>query len=95
MDTQKSMVRHSIAIDDVTFLLAQEQDVPALKTAIEGAAGTSGTFVNFTVVGDRGVSVLVTGTSRVVIAEETVAFDARDTGDIEALFGDFFDIPME
>lgn len=87
------MVRVSATIDDATFELAQDQDVGELKSRIEEAAATTGRFVDFTVVGNREASVLITSRTRVSISSETVFFDPRDTGDTDDPFGGFLDYP--
>jgi hypothetical protein len=85
------MQRTELTIDGRAFFLAQGQDPHELQRRIEAAAGTTGTFVTFTVVGNREVSVLITQRSRVVFTVETVQFDPRDTGDADFPFGGFYD----
>ena len=77
-DLPGTMVRVSATIDDATFELAQGQDIVELKRRIEEAAATTGRFVEFTVIGDCDASVLITASSRVSIASETVYVDPRD-----------------
>nr|WP_314841500.1 hypothetical protein [uncultured Microbacterium sp.] len=91
MSDVKTMERTEVVIDGVTALLAQEQDIDDLKRRIEAAAGTTGTFVEFTVVGNRAMSVLITPTSSVSITVATVEFDERDSGDENFPFGGFYD----
>lgn len=88
----QTMVQTEVRIDGDPALLAQGQDVEELKRRFAAAAATPGTFVDFVVVGNRSISVLVTGRSRIVITVATVQFDPRDTGDEEAPYGGFFDI---
>jgi regulator of extracellular matrix RemA (YlzA/DUF370 family) len=85
------MVRTSIAFGEAVYLLAQAPDFADLKAKITAAARAGGEFVDFVVVGNRTVSVLVTGRDRVVLSEETIPFDPRDTGDTSYPFGTFFD----
>jgi len=87
-----TMTRTQVAVNDVGFLLAQGQDVEELKTRIEAAAQEGGRFVDFVVVGNRVVSVLVSLATHVVISVGTVDFDPRDTGDDTAPFGGAFDM---
>ncbi|MFG6445493.1 hypothetical protein ACFXP7_09200 [Microbacterium sp. P06] len=87
----KTMVRISIALGDVTYLLAQSEDHEALKRQIETAVRAGGAFVDFVEVGNRTVSALITGSERVILTVETVPFDERDTGDVDYPFGAFFD----
>jgi hypothetical protein len=86
------MVRTQVMVDDRGFFLAQGQDVDGLKERIESAGRTGPRFVEFIVVGNRAVNVLVTATSRVVISVDTVQFDDRDTGDDTSPFGGMFDL---
>jgi hypothetical protein len=85
------MVRTEVAINDTPFLMAQGQDLDDLKHRIEIASQPGGRFVDFVVVGNREVSVLITAHTRVVVSIETVHFDPRDTGDHEQPFGGMFD----
>jgi hypothetical protein len=77
------------------YLLAQGQDLESLKRRIEEGAQSGGRFVEFTVVGNREVSVLVTSRTRVVFSVETVLFDGRDSGDHAEPFGGFFDLDYD
>ena len=87
-----TMVRTQLAVNDVGFFLAQGQDVPDLKRRIEFAAQAGGRFVDFVVVGNRSVSVLISSSSQIVISVETVEFDARDNGDDTVPFSGAFDM---
>lgn len=92
MAEQTTMIQTELLADGVTYPLAQDQDLDELKRRIEDATATPGTFVDFVVVGNRRVSVLVTPHSKVTIAVATVLFDPRDTGDVEFPFGGHFDL---
>ncbi|MDN3310637.1 hypothetical protein QWJ90_06815 [Microbacterium oryzae] len=83
MSALQTMVQSDITFDAATFLLAQNQDIQDLKHRIESAVHEGGRFVEFTVVGNRAVSVLVGPTTRVTVSLETVEYDPRDTGDEE------------
>jgi len=85
------MVQTRIAVDEASFLLAQGQDLPELRSRIEEAVHAGGRFVSFVVVGNREVSVLFTPHSRVALSVETVQDDPRDTGDADDPYGGFFD----
>ncbi|KAA9085556.1 hypothetical protein F6B42_12245 [Microbacterium radiodurans] len=89
--TQSTMVRSSIAIDDSVFPLAQGDVVDELVLKIEDAVRLGGRFVRFTVVGNRTVRALITPHSRVIISVEAVQFDPRDDGDLDRPFGTHFD----
>lgn len=92
MSEIQTMVRTQVAVNGVGYFLAQGQDLEGLKATIESAAGSSGRFVSFVVVGNRSVSVLVSATTQVVISVETVQHDPRDTGDDESPYGGEFDL---
>ncbi|CAH0193578.1 hypothetical protein SRABI76_01835 [Microbacterium oxydans] len=92
MSEQQTMVRTKVEVNGVGHLLAQDQDVTALKLRLEAAARTSGTFVDFVVVGNRNVSVLVTPHTQIVVSVATVLHDVRDTGDETQPFGGFYDL---
>jgi hypothetical protein len=87
----QTMVRTEVTIDGRAYFLAQGQEPEELQRRIEAAVDSPGAFVSFTVVGNRGVSVLITPRSQVVFTVETVQFDARDTGDSDLPFGGFYD----
>lgn len=86
------MVQTEVTFDGTSFLLSQDQDVGDLRSRIEEAVSGSGTFVDVVVVGNRRVSVLITPRSHVTISVATVAFDARDTGDLEYPYGGYYDV---
>jgi hypothetical protein len=89
------MVRTEVTIDNAPFLLAQDQNIDDLKHRIEVAGRPGGRFVDFVVVGNREVSVLITATSHVVVSVQSVPFDPRDTGDEEQPFGGMFDFDFD
>ncbi|WP_282848297.1 hypothetical protein [Microbacterium oxydans] len=86
------MARTRIALNESEFFLAQGQDAVELRGRIEEAIQTGGGFVEFMVVGNRSVSVLITSVTRVVISVETVELDARDTGDEAVPYGGEYDL---
>lgn len=87
----RTMMRTTVAIGEDRYLLAQGHDLDDLKTRMSAAVRDGGAFVDFVAVGNRTVSVLMTSWIRVVFTVETVQFDSRDTGDVEAPFGTFYD----
>ncbi|MFJ4253789.1 hypothetical protein [Microbacterium sp. NPDC090003] len=95
MDRMRTMERTEILIDGVSAHLAQEQDVGELLQQIETAANGPAAFVEFVVVGNRRVKVLVTPRSQVVISTETVRHDPRDTGNEAFPFGGLYDFDPE
>lgn len=92
MSEMRTMVRTQIAVNDVGFLLAQGHDVDALKHTIESAVRDGPRFVDFVIVGNRSVSVLVSAMTQVVISVDTVQFDHRDNDDESAPFSGSFDL---
>lgn len=92
VETATTMVQTEVSFDGRGFLLAQHQDVRDLRRRIEGAMKTPGTFVDLVVVGDRNLSVLITPRSHVTITVAPVPYDLRDTGDLDAPFGGYYDL---
>ncbi|WP_435749137.1 hypothetical protein [Microbacterium sp. PMB16] len=92
MTEMQTMVRTQVTVNDVGFFLAQGQDIDQLKGEIVSAAQTGGRFVEFVVVGNRSVSVLISTATQVVISVESVQYDHRDTGDDSAPYGGAFDL---
>lgn len=86
------MVRTEIAINGSSVFLAQEQDIDDVKRRMEAAVKSGGAFVDFVVVGNRSVSVLVSAQTQITISVATVGFDPRDTGDEAMPFGGFYDL---
>ena len=92
MTDVQTMVRTEIAINGRSSFLAQGQDVSELKRRIEAAVRTEGAFVDFIVVGNREVSVMVSPHTQMMFSVETVQFDPRDTGDDEMPYGGMYDL---
>lgn len=88
----QTMARTRIALNESEFFLAQGEDAVELRGRIEEAIQTGGGFVEFTVVGNRSVSVLISSVTHVVISVETVDFDPRDTGDSAVPYGGEYDL---
>ena len=88
----QTMVRTEAVINGTSFLMAQGQDLDELKGRIESAVHSGGRFVEFVVVGNREVSVLISAATHMVFSVQTVQFDPRDTGDHEQPFGGMFDL---
>lgn len=76
------MLRHTVTIDNREFLLAQGLDLPALKRRVVASIRAGGGMVDFTVLGNREVSVLIAAGVRVLFQSEQVDEDVRDTGDV-------------
>ena len=64
------MERTTLAIDDIIFVLAADQDIDDLKERVVAAAQSGPAFVDFSTTGGR-VSALIGGRTRVAIATET------------------------
>ncbi|WP_246603400.1 hypothetical protein [Microbacterium marinilacus] len=92
MSDMKTMVRTEISVNGRSYYLAQDQDARSLRAGMEGAVRAGGGFVEFTEVGNRVVSVIVTPASQVVFTTETVQFDERDTGDLGVPYGGLYDL---
>jgi hypothetical protein len=92
MTDMQTMVRTEITVNGRSSLLAQGQDVDDLKRRIEAAMGTPGRFVDFTVVGNRATSALISPHAQVTFTIETVQFDPRDTGNSEEPYGGLYDL---
>lgn len=92
MSDAQTMVQTEVTCDGTSFLLAQDQNIADIRRQVEAAVQTPGAFVDFIVVGNHEVSVLITPRSRVSITVATVAFDSRDTGDLDYPFGGYFDV---
>jgi hypothetical protein len=75
------MLRTSVTVDGQHYALAQGQDIDAIKSAAVDAARAGAGLIDFVVVGNRAVSVLVTPAVRVLFEKREVAADSRDTGD--------------
>lgn len=86
------MTRTEVRVNGEGFLMAQGQDLPSLRREMEEALRDGGRFVDFVVVGNRNVAVLVSPRTEIVITEEDVQYDDRDTGDDDEPFGGFFDL---
>lgn len=92
VEETQTMVRTQVAVDDVGFLLAQGQSIEDIKDHVEQALHGGGGFVDFAVVGNRTMSVLITPSSRVVVSIETVQLDPQDSGDDTVPYGGVFDM---
>ncbi len=88
----QTMERTEVVIDGVSLLLAQEQDLDDLIQRFEAAANGPARFVEFVVVGNRRMRVLITPGARIMISTTSVPYDPRDTGDESAPWGGMFDL---
>jgi hypothetical protein len=66
------------------YFLAGGTDVAALRSGMVEAVRRNGDFIDFTEVGNRAVSVLLSPGVDVILETSEVAEDARDDGDLSA-----------
>ena len=92
MSEMRTIVRTQVTVNDVGFVLAPGQDVDQLKGEIESAARSGPRFVEFDVVGDRTVCILVSAGTPVMITAATVAVDHGGDPDDTAPFGSAYDL---
>ena len=92
MSELRTMVRTQVTVNDVGFILAPGQDVDRLKEEIASAAQSGPRFVEFVVVGDRSVSVLVSVGTPIVISVDNVTVHQGDDDDDTAPFGSAYDL---
>ena len=91
MTDGETMIQTEIVFDGSRCLLAQDQDVEGIRRRIEDATKTGGTFVDMVVVGNKAISVLITPTTQVTISVSNVAYDPRDTGDVDFPYSGYYD----
>ena len=89
MSDVQTVVRTEVDINGRSYFLAQSEDPADVKRRVQEAA--PGTFVDFTVTGNRSVSVLISSGAQIVITTETVAFDPRDDQDAGAPYDGVLD----
>lgn len=94
MTELQTMMRTEVTIDGTGVFLAPGENLDALKQRFEEAAGTAGTFVDFTAVGGRQMSVLISSTSRIVISVARMHSErgGRDYGDDSLPMLDVYDL---
>lgn len=80
MDTDEPEGITRIFIDDKNFALSPQVDIAELKSAIEAAVRTSGTFVEFTVVDGSRVNALIGSPCAVFISESPGAAGGDPSG---------------
>ncbi len=90
----KTMVRVLLSIDHQAYELSQGQDVEEIQEKIKDAVRSGADFVEFSVVGNRRVSTLVTPRTQASLTVATVPFDARDNGDPLAPYGGLYDFDL-
>ncbi len=77
------MQQTTIAINEMQFALAQNSDIDHLKATALAAVQNGAGFLDFTVVGNRVVSVLLPAGTIVIFTTGEVPEDRRDSGDLD------------
>ncbi|MBF4461153.1 MULTISPECIES: hypothetical protein [unclassified Rathayibacter] len=77
------MIRTTVTIEGKTYGLSQGTDVDELKQSATRATQAGGGLVDFVIVGNRHVTVLISTGVPVIFEEVVVADDDRDTGDVQ------------
>jgi hypothetical protein len=80
------MERVTISVNGVSHMLSQGQDIAKIKNDILTTVRGGGGFVNVTVFGNRSLDILVTPGLSLTVESETVDFDPRDDGNLDAHF---------
>jgi hypothetical protein len=82
------MIRTTVTIEGKTYGLSQGTDVDELKQSATRATQAGGGLVDFVIVGNRQVSVLISTGVPVIFEEVVVPDDVRDTGDLQQPWDD-------
>jgi hypothetical protein len=89
------MRQTTILIGTLQYLLAQNGDIDKLKAAVLAAIRSGGDYVDFTVVGNRSISVLIPPGVVVVFQSADVDEDDRDTGDLTSPYDELHFLDQE
>jgi len=85
--------RYTATVGVKSYVLAQGHSIEGLREEMIGAIRAGGDFVDFVVLGNRRISVLVSPGLPVVFEEAEVEIDERDTGNVSRPFAlDLFDL---
>jgi hypothetical protein len=85
--------RYTATVGTKSYVLAQGHSIDSLREEMIGAIRAGGAFVDFVVLGNRRISVLVSPGLPVVFEEADVEVDERDTGNVSRPFAlDLFDL---
>ncbi|KZX21959.1 hypothetical protein [Rathayibacter tanaceti] len=82
------MIRTTVTIEGKTYGLSQGTDVDDLKQSATRATQAGGGLIDFVIVGNRQVSVLISSGVPVIFEELEVLDDDRDTGDVHRPWDD-------
>ena len=88
-EQQERMRRDTVTVAGERFVLAQGHGLDDVKERAVRAARDGGGLIDFVVLGNAEVSVLITPGVPVVFASETIEHDdqdLRDTGDVTSVF---------
>lgn len=87
------MKRYTATLGAKSYVLAQGHSIEGLREEMVAAIHAGGAFVDFVVLGNRRIFVLVSPGLPVIFEEADVDGDARDTGDTDHPFAlDLFDL---
>jgi hypothetical protein len=85
--------RYTATVGTKSYILAQGHSIEGLREEMVDAMRSAGAFVDFVVLGNRRISVLVSPGLPVVFEEAEVEVDERDTGNVSRPFAlDLFDL---
>lgn len=82
------MIRTTVTIEGKAYRLSQGTDVDRLKRSATEATQAGGGLIDFVIVGNRRVSVLISSGVPVIFEEVEVLRDDRDTGDVHKPWDD-------
>lgn len=82
------MIRTTVTIEGKIYGLSQGTDVGGLKRSATEATQAGGGLIDFVIVGNRRVSVLISSGVPVIFEEVEVPHDDRDTGDLRKPWDD-------
>jgi hypothetical protein len=80
------MQQTTVTVDGTAFRLAADQDVTALRRAIESAARLGGGLVELSLVDDTAVSVLVTPNLPLLVTQRPLPDEVSDTAGTADVF---------
>lgn len=72
------MVETEMRVDGISFVLAFDENIEALREAIEVAASTTGRFVDVRSVGEGRVGILIGPRSRVMLFRRSATVNSAD-----------------
>lgn len=92
-DDGGNVKRYTTTLGTKSYVLAQGHPIEELREEMVAAIHAGGAFVDFVVLGNRRIHVLISPGLPVIFEEADVEGDARDTGDTDYPFAlDLFDL---